>query len=195
MSAVYPTIEDFDGLIQSLVPAPAAIGDSLTVITVLGWPWSVFEQGVQELAVGVIDLDAAAPWVMEVAGLRVNEPPGGLLPTEYRRIVAGRRLCIGADGSIGDAWWVFLGLTGAVAADATITQLVVSPSGPASLALAALIAWTPSEPWIQRAGRVLRDALPASGDAEALLATATTARWDTTPWTPSATWAYDLPLE
>ena len=193
MSAVYPTIEDWDGYVESLVPAPAAIGDSLTVVQVLAWPWSVLEQGVQELAIGLVDLDAAAPWVLEVAGLRVNEPPGGLQPTEYRRIVAGRRLCIGASGSLVDAWWVFLGLTGAAPADATVTQLVVYPSGPASVAFTAMIAWVPSVPWLRRAGRVLRDALPASGEGEALIATATSIRWDLTPF--ESTWAYDLDLE
>lgn len=187
MTAIYPWIEDFDGHVESLLPAPAAIGDSLSVMLALGWPWSVMESGLQDLAVGLVDLDGAAPWVLEVAGLRVNEPTGGLGTTEYRRIVAGRRLSIGSDATSSSVWLVWLGLAGVDATEATIDVLP-----PAGLALQALVAWTPSTPWLRRAGAVLRDAIDASTETEAILATATTARWDVTPWTDAATWAYDL---
>jgi hypothetical protein len=187
VTAVYPWIEDYDGYVESLLPAPAAIGDSLSVMLALSWPWSVFEIDLQDLAIGLVDLGAAVPWVLEVAGRRVNEPPGGLGTTEYRRIVAGRRLCIGSDATSAAVWLVWLGLTGSDATDATLTPL--PPSG---LGFSATIAWQPSPPWLLRAGGVLRDAVDASAEVEALVATATTARWDVTPWTDAATWAYDL---
>jgi hypothetical protein len=187
VTALYPWIEDWDGHVESLLPAPAAIGDSLSVVLAFAWPWSVMESALQELAVGLVDLGAAVPWVLEVAGLRVNEPPGGLGTTEYRRLVEGRRLSLGSDATSSAVWLVWLGLTGADVGSATQT-----PLPPAGLALAALVAFTPSAPWLSRAGGVLRDAVDASTETEAILATATTARWDMTPWTDAATWAYDL---
>ena len=57
MTAIYPWIEDFDGRVESLLPAPAAIGDSLSVMLALASPWSVMESALQELAVASSTLE------------------------------------------------------------------------------------------------------------------------------------------
>lgn len=191
MSAVYPTIEDWDAFVRSLVPAPSAIGVSEDVVQAYCWPWSLMEQGIESLVVGLVDLSAAVSWVLDVAGARVDEPRGGLEDTEYRRIVGGRRMAIGADGTTAPAWAVLLALAGS---EDGRWQVIVGTST-TSLAVSAFTPTIPTRPYLLRAGAILRDSIPLSAEAEAVLRTVSTMVWGSGTWGGSSTWGYSVPVE
>ena len=191
MSAIYPGITDWDALVRSWLPAPAAIGDSETFAQVLCWPWSVIEQGIESLAVGLADLDAADGWVTDVAGARVNEPRGGLDDTEYRRIVSGRRLAAGSLGTPRHVWAVLVALAGDD--EGAIVTLQADTSGVTGVSMWARVSFTPTDSYLLRAGAVLRDALPLSAEADATLATAGTCLFDSGAF-DSGEFGYDLPV-
>lgn len=193
--AVYPAIVDWNAYVEGLTPAPSYIGDSAAVVQALAWPWSVLEQGLYDLAAGLVDLDAAAPWVVEVRGKRVDEPVGGLGVTEYKRIVAGRELAVGSTGSIPDAYAVLQLLAGA-GADSAGRIFLLRGEGPEvnTIVLNAYTPGIPSPTFILRAGAIVRDALPLSAEAEAALATASTAIFDAGVFDGS-TFGYTLPVE
>jgi hypothetical protein len=187
MTAVYPTIEDWDAYVDGLTPAPAAIGASGVWIRGLSLPWSVIDQDLLTLAAGFVDLDQAPMWVLEIAGARVNEPPAGLGVTEYRRIVAGRRLSIGSAAEIGDVYAVLLGLAGS-----DVGRIgLISDGTHVGLFMFAAVAFTPSEPYLRRAGLVLRDAIDRSMPTEAILYTTATYLWGAV-LSPTSAWGYPL---
>jgi hypothetical protein len=187
MSAVYPTIEDWDAYVDSLTPAPSAIGDSGVWIRGLSLPWSSIDQELLTLAAGYVDLEQAPAWVLEIAGAQVNEPPAGLGTTEYRRIVAGRRLSIGSAAEIGDVYAVLLGLAGS-----DVGRIgLISDGTHVALFMFASAGFEPMEPYLQRAGRVLRDAIDRSMPAEAILYTAATYLWGAV-LSPTSAWGYPL---
>ena len=187
MTAIYPTIEDWDAYVDSLTPAPSAIGDSGVWIRGLSLPWSVIDQQLLTLAAGYVDLEQAPLWVLEIAGLQINELPAGLGVTEFRRIVAGRRLSIGSAGEVGDVYAVLLGLAGA---DEGRIGLI-SDGTHVGLFMYAAAGFTPSEPYLQRAGRVLHDAIDRSMPAEAILYTTATYLWGAV-LSPTSAWGYPL---
>lgn len=193
MSAVYPGIDDWDALVRSYLPAPADIGVSDDFIQALCWPWSILEQGIQALAVGLVDLGAADAWVVEVAGARVNEARGGLGDTELRRIVEGRRLAIGSLGTSAHVWAVLVGLTGAE--DGRIFTAINESTGETGVIMWGFVGFDPSESFLLRAGAVLRDALPLSAEANCSLGTSQTAVFDSTAFDDGTLFGYSLPLE
>lgn len=190
-TAVYPTIDDFDALVASLTPAPAFIGDSATFLQVMARPWSEFEAGLQDLVVGLADLNGAAGWVVEVAGRRVNELPGGLGTTEYRRIVAGRQLAAASLGTPADVWAVLLALGGS---DVGAYFTLSGGAGAVAVALAVYSPTIPTTPYLIRAGAVLRAALPIDAEATATIYVATTAIFGTSSFGTGATFGYSVPV-
>ena len=191
MSAVYPGITDWDALVRSWLPAPAAIGDSEVFAQALCWPWSIIEQGIEALAVGLADLDAADGWVVDVAGARVDEPRGGLSDTEYRRIVSGRRIAAGSLGTARHVWAVLVALAGDDSG--AIVTLQADTSGVTGVSMWARVSFTPSASYLLRAGAVLRDALPLSAEGGATLATAETCIFDAGTF-DAGEFGYDLPV-
>lgn len=191
MSAVYPGVDDWDALVRSYLPAPADIGVSDDFIQALCWPWSVIEQGIQALAVGLVDLGAADAWVVEVAGARVNEPRGGLGDTELRRVVEGRRVAVGSLGTSAHVWAVLVALAGSD--EGRIVTLQDETSGATGVSMWARVGFTPSESYLLRAGAVLRDALPLSAEADATLAVAGTCMFDAGVF-DAGEFGYDLPV-
>lgn len=192
-TAVYPVIQDWDAFIASLTPAPAFLGDSATFLQVLAWPWSVLELDLEQLAIGLVDLDAAVTWVIDVAGKRVNERRQGLDDTEYRRIVAGKRLAIGSGGSASDVWAVLLGLTSADSGRLLVAEN--ESTGETGVIMWGTISFVPSETFLMRAGQVLRAALPLAAEATCSLATSQTAVFDGASFDDGGLFGYALPLE
>ena len=193
MSAVYPGITDWDALVRSWLPAPSAIGDSEIFAQALCWPWSVIEQGIESLAVGLADLGAADGWVVDVAGARVDEPRGGLADTEYRRIVSGRRIAVGSLGTPRHVWAVLVALAGDD--EGAIVTLQSAATGETGVSMWARIGFTPTESYLLRAGAVLRDALPLSAEADCSLATAQTAFFNVSTFDDGSLFGYSVPLE
>lgn len=193
MSAVYPGIDDWDALVRSYLPAPADIGVSGDFIQALCWPWSILEQGIQALAVGLVDLGAADAWVVEVAGARVNEPRGGLGDTELRRVVEGRRVAVGSLGTSAHVWAVLVALTGVQSGRLLVAEN--ESTGETGVIMWGFIAFTPTESFLLRAGAVLRDALPLSAEANCTLGTAQTSIFDETAFDDGTLFGYSLPLE
>lgn len=187
MSSVYPTISDFDALVRSLLPAPAAIPPGEDYAQALAYPWSLMEIGLEALVVGLVDIDAAAGGVLDLAGSRVGESRGGLDDTEYRRIIAGRRLAIGSYGRPSDVAAVFAALTGAE------VRLYRLASGP-DLVMFGQVAWTPTTPYLKRAGAVLGDAVEYGVVVEASLYPTAGMLFDAGPPFDAGVFAYSIPV-
>lgn len=192
-TAVYPVIQDWDAFIESLTPAPAYLGDSAKFVQVLAWPWSVMELDLEQLAIGLVDLDAAVTWVIDVAGARVGERRQGLDDTEYRRIVAGKRLAIGSAASASDVWAVLLGVTGAETGRLIVAEN--ESTGESGVIMWGFVDFVPSDTFLRRAGQVLRSALPLSAEANASVATSQTAIFDGSAFDDGSLFGYSLPLE
>lgn len=192
MTAVYPTIEDWDAYVRGYLPAPAAIGASEDYAQAFAWPWSVMETDLLSLVSGLVDLGAAVGWVLDVAGKEVNEPRGGLSDTEYRRIIAGRRLSIGSTGSTADAWAVLVALAGS---DEGAIWLLHGPGGVTpAVWMQARVVFSPTAGYLLRAGAVMRDALPADADAVVALYTTPALFFDGPGVFDSGVFAYNLPV-
>ena len=192
MSAVYPTIEDWDAYVRGYLPAPAAIGASEDYAQALAWPWSVIDADLLALVSGLVDLGAAVGWVLDVAGAEVREPRGGLSDTEYRRIIAGRRLALGSTGSTADAWAVLVALAGSE--DGAI-WLLHGPGGvSAAVWMQMRVTFSPSAGYLLRAGAVMRDALPADADAVVTVYTTPALFFDGPGVFDSGVFAYNLPV-
>lgn len=168
-TAVYPTIADYDAFVRSLTPAPSMIGDSDAFMQVMAGPWAKMENDLQTLVVGLVDLDAAPGWVLDVAGARVNEGVGGLGTTEYRRIIAGKRAAIASTGTPVDVYAVGLALAGSGVG--RIWTLTNTTTGLSSVHLSLLAPFDATAGYLIRAGQVLRSALPIDAEATAALYT------------------------
>jgi len=190
MSAVYPTIVDWDAFVASLTPSPSFIGVNGDFVTALCKPWSEIEQAIETLTVGIVEPATAPMWVLEALGARVGEPVGGLEPTEYLRIIEGRRTSAASTGSRVDVYATLLALT-----DATEGRFaVLEGSTSASIALSAYMSAVPSPTFLIRAARILRDAIPLGTEGEAVIRVASTMVWGEGPAWGSGTWGYTLSL-
>ena len=193
MTAVYPTIQDYDAHVRSYLPAPAAIGASESYVQALASPWARMEADIEALVLGLVDLDVAPSWVLDVAGARVGEARGGLSDTEYRRIIAGRRLSIGSSGSNADVYRVLLALAGT--STGRILLITNTTTGLSGVWLQALIALSPTAGYLLRAGAVLRDALPLDAEAVATVYVSGSLTFDAPPPLDAGLLAYTLPME
>lgn len=190
MSAVYPTIADWDAFVASLTPSPSFIGVNGDFVTAFCKPWSEIEQAIETLTVGIVEPATAPMWVLGVLGARVDEPVGGLQPGEYLLVVEGRRYSAASTGSQVDVYATLLALTGATEG----RYSVLDGADSASIALSAYMSAAPSPTFLIRAARILRDAIPLGTEGEAVIRVATTMVWGEGPAWGSGTWGYTLSL-
>jgi hypothetical protein len=131
------------------------------------------------LYAGLVNLDDAAGSTLDVAGDLVSEARGGLVDSEYRRIIAGRRIAIGGRVSHQRAAAAWRALT-------QTTDGTVNSAGTFSIHMAARVTFSPSDAFIVRGGSVVRALIPAGYDAEAIIYRSDTALYD------GVTYTYDV---
>ena len=162
-TALYPAIADLDALARSLTPSSSMIGDSDAVLCSTVAPVGEIDNDLNALVEGIVDLEAAPGWVLRVAGPRVNEDVGGLTDTEYRRIIAGKRLAIASLGTGPDVFSVALALGGTPTG--RIWTLYNESTELSCVHVSVLAPFDPSAGYLIRAGSVLRHALPVDAEA------------------------------
>lgn len=192
--AVYPSIEDWEAQVRSLLPAPSALGDGEAFAQALASPWSLLEQLVEAFATGAADVELAPGWVLDVLGQRVGEPRGGLDDTRYRRIIAGRREALGSLGTSEHVAAVVRALT-LCGDDLQIALLVDEATGLAAVWVQARVAFSPAGAWLIRAAAVLRAALPLDAEAVASVYETGALILDGLPPLDAGRFAYTLSME
>lgn len=191
MTAVYPTIADWDDYLLGLLPTPSGRGGGGDFALALWSPLATMEAQVGAVVQGLVDLDAAAGAVLDLAGARVGEYREGLSDTEYRRIIAGRRVSVGSLGRASDVVAVAEAL-GGVPGEVRVGR--IGTTGQA-LSVEMLVGFEPSGAYLARAGAVLRDAVDFAWDLEAVARTASSLIWDGSPGWDLGTWSYLLDTE
>lgn len=162
--SVYPRILDWDGYVTNYLPAPSAIPPMDVYIISLTYAWQIFHENLFELVCGIADPDSASGSVLAILGSRVNESRGGLSDTEYRRITEARKLSNASLSKHPDLVALMEALTGE-----DVTHVYNPTPGTPSVSLHALVPFTPTEPYKQRAAEVVRDAVALSAEVEAVI--------------------------
>lgn len=180
MSApVYPSdypIEDWPALVVSLSPTIAVMPPGDSYLASSFGMVGLLDDGVAALYGGLNNLGDATSGVLDVCGDLVSEVRGGLTDSDYRRVIAGRRVASEGGGAVTSPrvyqGWV---VVAAPVIEARITQepdgLVIPYAG---VTLSALVNWTPTSLWLARAGVVVSDLMGAGYDVTATVATPAT---------------------
>ena len=131
------------------------------------------------LYAGLVNLNDASGYTLDVAGDLVAEPREGLSDDEYRRIIAGRRVAEGGRVSPQRAAAGWRALT-------QTTDGTVNTVGDYSIHMAARVSFTPSGAFIVRGGAIVRALVPVGYDSEAIIYRSDSAIYD------GATYTYDI---
>ncbi len=184
--AGYPTIDDWDAYVSQLLPDIAANGLGKSFYLTLVEPLRSLESDNAALYAGVVELNDASGQVLDLLGDFVNEPRQGLSDQLYRRIIAGRRVAKAGAVTRPKVAAGWRALTGDPSGR-------MDEIGNASIILSASVSFTPTDPWLSRAGRVVRDLVGAGYQVTAAVSTPGAGRWQdpTAPWNVGR-WAYQL---
>lgn len=188
MSAVYPERPDWDAYALSALSRPTGSGAAGDAWLALWSPIAQLYAQVGEVVLASVDVQTAAGSLLDIVGARVGEYRGGLGDTEYRSIIAGRRVSVGSLGRAVDVVAVCEALGGVAG-----TVRVRGYAG--CLFVSFEVQFSPTATWTRRAGRVIRDAVDATYDLEAVAYTASSLIWDGSPGWDLGAWSYLLPSE
>lgn len=158
----YPNPQDWDGEAVGLLPDVAAVPPGADYFVHLVHPLVETDDRFALLYQSMVNLDDAAGDGLDLAGDQVFERRDGLNDSEYRRIIAGRRVAVLGGGT---SPRLFAGWKALTESSTATLEL----PGSSSVRLAARVSFVPTLSWLVRAGSVVRDMVEAGVDVSATI--------------------------
>lgn len=155
---------------SELLPGITARGLATAYTDTLTAPLVDIDERIGEFVVGINDLGEAAGGILDLLGDWCAEERLGLEDSEYRRIIAGRRVALEQTVTAPAIFRGWEGLTEAW--EATQTEAANE------VALLARVSYMPTSGWVQRVSLVVRDLVSAHVYAYGLLGPPGTFIWD-----------------
>jgi hypothetical protein len=183
----YPVIADWSAHVTALLPDVVAREGGAEWHAALMAPLGPLDDRLSEIYGGVAEIGDAAGSLLDLLGDQVGEQRGGLGDSDYRRLIAARRVARASGVDVRGVARAWAALT------APGTTEIREP-GTSSLYLRATVGWTPSERWLVRAAAVVRDVVPAGVDVEALIVRGDSAIFGQSPGFTFRNFAFQLPV-